>query len=223
MVDFSECIIIPLSIFEQCQFRETKKSESLLQVPLNTPIKSSDILEKKATKSNILDNEELPSDIKLKLHRQEESLKKKPVILEKTIEKLEEKFLKKPEKAKESIQNDILSFTSTFPLKLQPFVQSILTKISNFPGKISWNDKLEVTIEGVLFKESNILDLLQYAMKTKVISKEADTPIGAYEFIDALLNIGVPRDWIKVGVRRSPREEAKAKKRKLPMEWEKYN
>lgn len=223
-IDYSESIIVPLSIFEKCQFRESFQTQpsllqtqpSLLHPSVNPPLgplmepplqtlanislltDAQKISQQQKDKS-VLYRDDVPSDVKLKLYQQEQKLTKKP----KTTTTVRQDVSQTASQIK---QNDVTSFVNTFNAKQQPLVASILAQMLKYPSKIAWNDRNEIVIDGNPIKESNVIELLNYTMGRKVITKDGkDIPEGGIRFIETLSEIGVPREWIKAPSRRSTR------------------
>lgn len=164
---FKESVIIPYTLFKQCQFdKSTLSSES----------------------QNILRDSKLPSDLKMKLYSQSKALvPTNDPEMETSARGVD----------KETI-DDIDYIAQLMPLKDQPYVSSILSKIKSRPDEISWNDRLEAKINGRLLIGSNIIDLLRFVMKNTIVTRATDIPTGARDFINKLYDIGVPKPWIKV-------------------------
>lgn len=174
MANFQECVIIPLSMFERCNFRSSILDKSH---PLTT---ITDTLDK--SPSSILHDESLPSDIKMKLYQQEKRLKtssKNPIVTS-------------------SVQpppvGDTESILQDFTSKNYQRASEILHKIYSKPAIISWNEKLEVRINKKLFPNSNIIELLRYLLR----EPDADSPPTAqFEFRTALKHLGVNPTWMR--------------------------
>ncbi len=151
----------------------------------------------------ILRDTELPSDLKLKLYSQSKALAPpKELEIEKSSDPGDKNY------------SDTDFIVQLMPTKDQPFVSSILSKIISRRDEISWNDKLEVAIGGKFFPDSNIIELLRFAMKNTVVTNHTDIPPGAREFVGKLYDIGVPKPWVKVSFRKRPAK--RATKRKQP-------
>lgn len=110
MSDFQECIIIPLAMFEQCNFRQGQDKKS-----------------PEARSSSILYNTSLPPDVKLKLYHQEKRLKPSVIPTAKcSVEPL-------PPAA--DIQSILQEITATNVSR----ATSILAKILQHKKEVSWN------------------------------------------------------------------------------------
>lgn len=143
----------------------------------------------------ILQNPTIPTEVKMKLYSQEKKLSKsnKDSISNKK---------RQSEMPAITFENIISKMDS----QSQPFVRSILHKASQHPDQISWDSKLQVTIDGKVFHDSNLIEILNFLMKKKIVTNDADIPKGSSETIEKLHQIGVPSNWIKVQIpRRSSR------------------
>lgn len=167
MSDFQECIIIPLAMFQQCNFRQGQEKT------------------KETGSSSILYNTSLPADVKLKLYQQEKRLK--PSVISKTKRPVE------PPPPASDIKSILQEITTTNVSK----ATSILAKILQHKSVISWNEKLEVTINGIYYPNSDIIELLRYVLGDKVVTSALDVPLAATEFRNALKELGVLATWLK--------------------------
>ena len=86
----------------------------------------------------------------------------------------------------------------------------ILKYLKENKEKISWNDNLELELDGQTVRDSDLIKLLRFVTGSLTITSAADIPLGATEFVNALEDIGVPKTYIKVP-RRSPRPAASSK------------
>lgn len=93
------------------------------------------------------------------------------------------------------------------PERDRPIVESILTRIGDHPDVVRWNKNLEVVLDGVTYPRSNILDLLRFIMKKQLIENNKGAPFGGKEFVDALIKIKIPRDWIQVVFQRKSKRK----------------
>lgn len=204
MSDFSESIIIPLSMFKKCNF-ESKESKL-------TPnaVKDSDEATVRARKFLFDENLE-NDDAKIKLYNQHKRLyfdkKQKPVIVKqaKVTETPHQRFSK---------ENDISSILQSFALKTRPFVNSILRKFLHNEDVITWDSNMEVIIDGVQYPESNIIELLKYIMGSKVVTSEEDIPIATDVFLDAIENLNIPKSWVKIPKKNPPRSSTTSSTRR---------
>ena len=165
-MSFQESIIIPLETFKMYQtYKGTEKRQD----------------------ENVLFDESLPPDVKMKLYNQEKALKQ-IIQIPSTV----------PEPTFKGTAKDYNFIIDSIPTAIQPFVSSILNHLQHFKDQITWNDQLELIIDGKPFANSNIVKLFQFIMKKITISSDKDIPIGAFEFYRKLLEIGVPNAWMKL-------------------------
>ena len=147
----------------------------------------------------ILENPNLPSDVKMKLYNQAKVLSRQKEEDKGTFENVIET----------NHEDEDSYIIRLFPEKDQPFISSILDKIRDKKEQLSWNDNLEITIDNKLYRHSNIIELLKLIMKHLIITADMDIPIGAKDFVEKLSEIGVPKSWIRVTFRRQvPKRKA---------------
>ena len=80
----------------------------------------------------------------------------------------------------------------------KPTVKSILDKIQQFKNIVSWNKNLEIILNGNVIPDTNIVKIMQYLMKSRVVTSERDIPRGASQFYEALIEqLEIPKSWIK--------------------------
>ena len=189
MTSFKQSIIIPLSLFEKCNFSGEPPTER--DPPPTTESKPADILH----------DPKLAVDTKMKLYSQKKKFhidKKRrpyPVIID------------TPKKVSIiSKKNDISAIRDLFSTGDQPIINSILENILDNPSKISWDEKYQIIIDGIPIHESSLIDLLKYVRNETVITSDEDVPIGAAKFIHVLDQIKIPRSWLKIP-RRSRRNQ----------------
>ena len=76
---------------------------------------------------------------------------------------------------------------------------SILAKILHVgDDTMSWNDKLEMTINREHFPNSNIIDLLQYVLGEKDNYGECGRAARGKKICMALIEMGVPLSWLRI-------------------------
>ena len=92
-----------------------------------------------------------------------------------------------------------------FPLRTRPVVNLILKYMKDSRGILSWTDNLEIVIEGETIQDSNLIQLLRFVTNSLTITSAKDIPMGAEDFVDTLVDIGVPKVYIQL-LRRSPRK-----------------
>ena len=184
-MNYQEAIIIPLDVFRKCNFNKLEeKVESVTS---------------ENEQKNVLYNKNLPSDIKIKLHKQQKKLIKKQNI-EPQVVSIHEEKLNETQQSEDNILEE-------FSNQTRPAVYFILKYIKESRDIVSWNDNLEVIIEGETIENSNIIELLKFVTNTLIITSSSDIPVGVSEFISALQKIGVPRSLIKIP-RKSPRKKS---------------
>jgi len=110
--------------------------------------------------------------------------------------------------------NDIDSIVAELPVEKQTQAKRILHKVA--PIVMSWNDRLEITVYGKHFPQSNIIDILQYLLRVP----GADIPpLGEAAFREAIQNTGgIPLS----GIRKTKSQQGKGTKRKLVGDWISY-
>lgn len=176
-MSFRESIIIPLEVFEKCQFDNEQ---------------------------DILLDPSIPVDKRMKLYHQKKALEKKKPPEE------------KEEEAEEVGERNFQYIVDAIQMSYRPFAHSILDYLKNYQDQITWNDNMEVIIDGRLYPDSNILDLFHFLMKNKVITSPADIPIAGMEFYDKLLEIGIPKEWMKIRFPSKSSSRHKKKRARLP-------
>lgn len=162
-MSFKESVIIPYEMFKKCQFPTDENPTQ-----------------------NILD-ENLPSDVKMKLYTQAQHHTHR------------EKTQEHTDKQKHQDYDFIVQLLAE---KNQPFAQSILNKMRERSDEVSWNKNLELVLDGKTYVDSNIIELFKYIMKNLVITRHSDVPRGAIDFMKKLYDIGVPKSWIKATMAR---------------------
>lgn len=142
----------------------------------------------------------LPPDVQLKLMRQERLVNKHKHQPGAVISPAVSTFY--------PTKKDVDPIVDSIPEKWRPYGRSILLKILEHPQQISWKNDYELVFNNQTQVNTNIVELLQFILKQKVVTSEEDIPQGAREFHDTLLQIGVPKSWLKVNLnqRRSQRK-----------------
>ena len=202
-MSFKESIIIPLELFKKCTY-DSKPLE---------PTK------------DVLYNDNLPSDIKMKLFSQSQLHqhhdKNKPVATK--IEGID----------KEHILNLI-------PDKDKPSISSILSILEKHRDQVWWNKDNELIINGLTVPNSNIVEILLYLTKNKIVTSDEDTPKGLLAFYEKLQSLNVPNSWIKQKPKTKTSSRKIVKKKKtsevptsipkptieespIPPSWDHYN
>ena len=105
-----------------------------------------------------------------------------------------------PVERRHEVSQDVHSILQHISQRNTPNVSSILAKILHVgEDTMSWNDRLEMMINREHFPNSNIIDLLQYVFGEEIIMRTADVPLAGKEFYMALIEIGVPSSWLRIG------------------------
>lgn len=106
---------------------------------------------------------------------------------------------------------DIDVIVDSIPEKWRPYARSILLKILDYPDQISWKENFELVLNNQTLANTNIVELMQLILKEKVITRVEDIPFGAKDFYNALLQIGIPKTWLRINLnpRRTKRKRAK--------------
>ena len=144
----------------------------------------------------ILHDKTLPPDVKIKLYNQKKKLAKRPLPEPQLVQ------IKKEAEVEAPSENIILN---QFPLRTRAVVNLILKYMKDSRGILSWMDNLEIVIEGETIQDSNIIQLLRFATNSLTITSAKNIPMGAEDFVDTLVDIGVPKAYIQLP-RRSPRK-----------------
>ena len=199
---YQESIIIPLDVFKKCNFSQQDLEEHTTAGDCTDKTKTVTT----STKTEILNDHALPPDVKIKLFNQKKRLDKQPT------KKPQEVTVKSDLPVPPSGVDYILSH---FSYKLKPVVYILLKYIQDSKGIISWNDNLELELNGRTVQDSDLISLLRFVTGTLTITSAEDIPKGGEEFANALENIGVPKTYIKLP-RRIPRQTQSSKS------WEKW-
>ena len=152
-MSFAQSIIIPLSLFKQCQFDKIKSKEDI---------------------------ETEPPSKKVMLQDQEKLLKQK-INTDKSIFKFD--------------TNDIMININKI---YRPQIQAVLDKILQHPETITIDKAtFEITLKGKKIKDSNIIKILQYYAKGKIVTRKDDIPEGAKDLYKILIDdLKIPPQWI---------------------------
>ena len=146
------------------------------------------------TEENVL--ESLHPDHKLKLIQQERLQKIKP---------------REP-----AIEQDLFphenNVIESVGVKDVPFVHAIIDLLKPKSDEIHWNKNYELILDDKVIPGTHVIDLFQFIMKNKIITKASDIPLHGLPFYYKLQTLGVPESWIKVSFprvssRKRPREE----------------
>ncbi len=128
---------------------------------------------------------DLPSSVRVKLYQQHHLGKVQPVT-DSLINSAEKDTL--PEAL-------IIDSVKTVD---KPTVKSILDKIRESKNAVSWTKNFEIVLNGNVIPNTNIVKIMQYLMKSKVVTNEKDVPTATSEFYQALIDqVNIPKAWIK--------------------------
>lgn len=209
-MSFRESVIIPYSLFKKCQFA-TPPLPPPPPLPRREPTPDND--------------QPPPAPFIRTPSPQEEEIKQLPWPTQKMEEEpppppppppAEERrqpppvvWAKKEEQQEDDGgDSEVTNMARIVPEQDRPIVENILQRIQAHPNVVRWNNNFEVIVNGVTYPHSNILDLLKFIMKKRVIENNKGAPFGGKEFVDALIDkIKVPRDWIKVIFKRTSKRK----------------
>ena len=180
-MSFRESVIIPYSLFKKCQFAS----------PLPPP----------PPRREPTPEDEPPAPLPDTVHTPEATLPTQTPPLP-LIGKKEEPTLKTEAKTW-----DYATMARVVPEEDRPILENILERIEAHPQIIRWNKDFEVVLDGVTYPRSNVVEILKFIMKKQTIENNVGAPFGAREFVDNLLKIKVPKEWIKVTFKRKSKRK----------------
>lgn len=157
---FEKSIIIPFDLYQQCRLDKTDRT------------------------LDILLDDTLPSDTKLKLYNQA-ALTKKSDTATTTV----------PTTTSLPFGDHILH---NIPDKDKPNVRAILEIFKTNPSELGWTDNLELTLDSETVSGSNLINVLLYFTKNLPVTKDNDIPLGAKELYDKLVSLNMPVSWVKL-------------------------
>ena len=128
-----------------------------------------------------------------KLLRYEERDKQKPEILYGRGEK--------EEQPKVEVLSDEM-IVRGIPKNMKTRAQALLARLKEKEDAITWDERGQVILKGILIPKSNISDLVSDAMR----SRKHFNPVGVQQFYDILHEINVPKDLVR-NERRWAKEE----------------
>ena len=190
--------------------------EHSVLVPLADYNRFKDMIKNKDSPENILLDEKIPSDIKIKLYHKARKQKKdrydKPPITDKTMKStvfdtsspkdLSSKSTSSPKHpSSKSIQTEtpLPSISlKDFESKDRNHVEKILTKIKDNPDIVSYNFKKEIIIEGDTIEGSNLTEILHFLLNKSIVTSHTDIPEGARELYNVLLGLDLPPRFFKI-------------------------
>ena len=97
---------------------------------------------------------------------------------------------------KEEEETDSLSvemIVRGIPKTMKSRAEALLAHLKERGDVITWDDKGQVLVDGVLIPKSNISDLVSDAMR----SRKHFNPVGVREFYSVLNKINVPKDLVR--------------------------
>ena len=119
-----------------------------------------------------------------KLLRYEERDKQKPEILYGRGEK--------EEQPKVEVLSDEM-IVRGIPKNMKTRAQALLARLKEKEDAITWDERGQVILKGILIPKSNISDLVSDAMR----SRKHFNPVGVQQFYDILHEINVPKDLVR--------------------------
>jgi hypothetical protein len=93
------------------------------------------------------------------------------------------------------------------PYEYQPFAENIIKTINKNRDHISWNDDYQLILNKQKIPGTDVIKLFQYISNSLIITKEKDLPKAADKFVNELLNLKIPNDWIKIKIKKSKRKQ----------------
>jgi len=162
-MSFEKSVIIPLDLYRKCRLDKADRSLDLLF------------------------NESMPSDKKLKLYNQARLVHKQS-----SGSSIKAKDVKKstPDLALDHILHNI-------PDKDKPYAKSILDIFISNSSILDWTDNNEVIVDGQVIAGSNLINILLYLTRNLPVTSSTDVPLGSREVYDKLLSLGMPESWVK--------------------------
>jgi hypothetical protein len=145
------------------------------------------------TEESILTDTHLSNDQKIKLINQHRHLKI-------PSRQTKQKHLKAPSpQTKQKIKKlKTIGIFENIAYEYKPFIHNIIQIIKKKPQKISWDDNFTLILNNELIPDTDVKILMQYISNGLIITRDSEIPKAADEFIESLITLGVPDDWIKV-------------------------
>ena len=115
----------------------------------------------------------------------------------------------------EETQEDSLSvemIVRGIPKTMKTRAEALLAHLKEREDVITWDDMIQVLLNGVLIPKSNISDLVSDAMRPR----KHFNPVGVREFYNVLNKINVPKDLV-----RNERRWSEAEKKKVSFDEKK--
>lgn len=185
-MSFRESVIIPYALFKKCQFNTPPPLPVAEPLP---PLPPTPDLDEPPAAPNI----ETPPP---------------PPPPPPPIETDEEEEQKPKWPKKEEKEDIITKMARVVPEEDRPIVERILEQVRAHPNVLGWTDNFEVTVNGIVYPKSNIMEILKFIMKKQIVDNQNDAPFGAKDFVDNLINIiKIPKAWIKTSFIRTSKRK----------------
>jgi len=185
-MSFERSVIIPYTQYQKCQLPTTDDG----------PV-------------DILTNDTIASDTKLKLYNQ-------AVSKEKNIGDGQVAPPPPPPPPPPVVPKG-QHILHNIPDKVKPVARSILDIIHDNTRSVDYNDNLELIIDGRPIVGSNIVNILLYLTGSIPVTSDRDIPEGSNALHNRLIELGMPSVWIKRRTRKQQPQRSStrlAKKRK---------
>ncbi len=180
-MSFEHSIIIPYKLYKRCNMESNDNS------------------------LDILTDETLPSDVKLKLYNQATIGTSSSPLSFSTPDPI----IKRGE-----------FILSNIPDKDKPVVRSILDIMDKNRSRTDYNDNLELILDSELLTGSNLVNVLLYLTRNLPITSDQDIPIGSRRLHQKLIELGMPTIWIKKApVKRKARSPLQRKTKERAIRW----
>lgn len=168
-MSFEHSIIIPYKLYKRCVVSNDDDDSSI----------------------DILTDETLPSDVKLKLYNNS-----------KLGSTTSSSSLSSPEP--HIRRGDFI--LSNIPEKDKSLVRAILDIIDKNKSRIDYNDNLELVLDGEVLPESNLVNVLLYLTRNLPVISDENIPIGSKRSLTILREVGMPTIWIRTPTKRKRKE-----------------
>ena len=127
-------------------------------------------------------------------------MKRMVLIPEEKLLRYEERDKQKPEilygRGEEEPKVEVLSdemIVRGIPKNMKTRAEALLARLKEREDVITWDERGQVLVDGVLIPKSNISDLVSDAMR----SRKHFNPVGVREFYNVLNKINVPKDLVR--------------------------
>ena len=152
-------------------------------------------------------------------------MKRMVLIPEEKLLRYEERDKQKPEilygRGEKEPQVEVLSdemIVRGIPKTMKTRAQALLARLKEREDAITWDERGQVLVDGVLIPKSNISDLISDAMR----SRKHFNPVGVREFYYVLNKINVPKDLVRNEKRWSKEEEEEKEEKAWISKWLTY-